>query len=393
MLTAKEIGKYIDSPDSIQAADLEELKNLTEKYPYTQLFSILYLKGMSASNSVDFETSLKEHSYRISDRSQLYKLIHDHGQKSQEDKAEPEGIVTAEITKEEIVPEVEITAKLEEPIEETVETTESPIVTESFKEDNAVKEENAFEEARDQTDSAKETTIETPVSENSNDLVEKEIVEESEVNSKDESYEPKKQLGANLQFEIQPENYEEENNTPEKPKDGLEETILHHVYANHYQLPELTYEEKQALEKKKREEIEIPEILDEKETTEKELPVDSKQTFTNWLHANSNYTEPSDIEKKAINSIVDDFAAFDPLESLSGEFEKPKKEFFSPSKKAKESLSENKLPVSETLAKIYVMQGNYPKAISAYNELILAFPEKKIFFANQIEDLKKKLNK
>ncbi|NBX81313.1 MAG: hypothetical protein EBQ94_13240, partial [Flavobacteriales bacterium] len=58
-------------------------------------------------------------------------------------------------------------------------------------------------------------------------------------------------------------------------------------------------------------------------------------------------------------------------------FDKPKKEFFSPSKKAKESVDENKMPVSETLAKIFALQGNYPKSIYVYEQLILIFPEKK----------------
>jgi hypothetical protein len=70
----------------------------------------------------------------------------------------------------------------------------------------------------------------------------------------------------------------------------------------------------------------------------------------------------------------------------------PKKEFFSPAKKAKESLDESGLPVSETLAKIYAAQGNFPRAITAYEQLMLKIPEKKSFFVLQIEKLKKNLN-
>ena len=71
--------------------------------------------------------------------------------------------------------------------------------------------------------------------------------------------------------------------------------------------------------------------------------------------------------------------------------EKPKREFYSPSKKAKESIDENKMPVSETLAKIFVLQGNYPKAIYVYEQLILLYPEKKSTFAVQINALLNKL--
>ena len=39
------------------------------------------------------------------------------------------------------------------------------------------------------------------------------------------------------------------------------------------------------------------------------------------------------------------------------------------------------------------MQGNFPQAIKAYKELSLKNPEKKIFFANLIEELTNKLNK
>ena len=48
------------------------------------------------------------------------------------------------------------------------------------------------------------------------------------------------------------------------------------------------------------------------------------------------------------------------------------------------------MPVSETLAEIFEAQGNYLKAIDAYQQLMLLIPEKKSFFADQIKKLKKK---
>ena len=48
------------------------------------------------------------------------------------------------------------------------------------------------------------------------------------------------------------------------------------------------------------------------------------------------------------------------------------------------------MPVSETLARIFELQGNIPKAIYVYEQLSLIFPKKKTYFASQINLLKKK---
>lgn len=116
-----------------------------------------------------------------------------------------------------------------------------------------------------------------------------------------------------------------------------------------------------------------------------------RRSFTSWLKSNhtENISEDSQPDtsspKLATSDIIDRFIAEEP--SIS----RPKNEFFSPPKKAKESLDENAIPVSETLAKIYAAQGNYPKAIHVYHQLMLAFPEKKLLFAVRIEELKKKI--
>ena len=131
-------------------------------------------------------------------------------------------------------------------------------------------------------------------------------------------------------------------------------------------------------------------IIDDKEENDTEnRPIDSThltsistettRTFTSWLNVNEEDEEIE--EERSINR-----------EITYIEFDKPKRAFFSPVKIAKESLSEESLPVRETLAKIFEIQGNIPKAIYVYEQLGLIIPEKKSYFASLIGKLKKKLN-
>jgi hypothetical protein len=60
--------------------------------------------------------------------------------------------------------------------------------------------------------------------------------------------------------------------------------------------------------------------------------------------------------------------------------------------KAKKSSEDQGVLVTETLARIYTEQMLYHKAIATYKKLILKFPEKKLYFAAQIEQLEKKTN-
>ncbi|MCC6701657.1 MAG: hypothetical protein IT221_09035 [Fluviicola sp.] len=194
---------------------------------------------------------------------------------------------------------------------------------------------------------------------------------------------------ATIQVETVPEVIENENSeeTDSTEEDLFEfETSAFSVGQEYFteveEKAEINSEKNSVTEKRE----ETPEIVVEKAVENK--VIDTKRSFTSWLKSSDqsatvNSENPS--QKPDKQAIIDRFLQEEP--SIT----RAKTDFYSPSKKAKESLDEETIPVSETLAKIYAAQGNFPKAIHVYHQLSLNFPEKKSLFAVQIEELKKKL--
>mgnify|MGYP006080638603 FL=1 len=128
-----------------------------------------------------------------------------------------------------------------------------------------------------------------------------------------------------------------------------------------------------------------------KQSTEQALEIgqplsfekEEEYSFSEWL-ALSKVKKIDRTPKPRTKQLIDNF--IDKKVSVS----KPKKTtFFKPIDVAKESLIENNDLVTPTLAKVYLEQGHYDKAISAYEKLCLKYPEKNSLFANQIKLINK----
>lgn len=290
MLNWEEIADRIENPKLCSENEVQELRVLCDKFPFSQVFPLLYLKVLSQGNRVDFEEELQKYAYKITDRVKLYNLLYQ-------------------------------------------------------KEEGNLVEELSIKEIGDALDI---NTIEIESQENL----------EEQIND----------------FKLI-DNVQEEHELDELDKDIIASSV-----AAAYSVDELIPDSTQL------QEFDLS-ISDEFENSEMEFPSVStsnqnylsEKTFLEWLTNSKNLQ---------LNEVVEEEEA--PYEVTYIEFEKPRKEFFSPTKKAKESLSEETLPVSETLARIYQSQGNISKAIFVYQQLSLIIPEKKSYFASQIKSLKKK---
>jgi tetratricopeptide (TPR) repeat protein len=90
------------------------------------------------------------------------------------------------------------------------------------------------------------------------------------------------------------------------------------------------------------------------------------------------------IEERAGRTMIDRFLTLEekrivPAEGDSGD----------PADLAARTASAAEGPVSEKLARIYLDQGLYEQAAEIYRRLILTFPEKSVYFADAIEQIKK----
>lgn len=348
MISGDQIKSFIEQPQGVDQASIEEIQKLIEKHPYCSSLYILKLVGLSNFNTIAFEEQLKLTACHVQDRERLFNIINSDEEVTASEEVEEQ--------QEEIVEEV-VHNVIEEELEEVVEAD----ALEKVEEEEEITASNDLDPLEEEMLSS---AVETAYSF---------TLEEEAITETDEVAEEEDQLEEDEQLEEKPveEHAEEEasfelSGEIEKEATPIEEVKpenLSFIEWLQYKQSRIGTEENSSLVEANAQKVETKE-----ESVAEELK------------------EAKSMSKREINDLLDKFIEEEPTISA------PSKDFYDPSTNAKRSLEESLDIVSETLAKIHVMQGNYSKAIAAYKQLGLLYPEKKAFFATQIEKIKDKQN-
>ena len=379
MISAEKISELIKHPHLAGTVKAEELLEIRDKFPYCSTLHLLYLKNLALANDVQFEDRLRYTAAHVMDRERMYYLVHSAGDKAEIVAAENSD--AADKTTEQIR-QVSSAATQEE---KNTETIPAAIASDELQVDAAttVNEDSiaetilpslvdkAYERALKHIEPLKEKDNEKEIPEQehagSATVVNKTADETSTGQVKHDKAQTGKETRRQIQADVA--------GAPEQ-----------------FDLAKLSFVEwlryKQSGSVNVAADKQDPEPGGKAEAVEKipageaEAEQQAEETGQkNPVGARKN------LSRTAVDDLLNKFITEEP--SIS----RPKTEFFSPAKTARQSLEETPDLVTETLAKIYVLQKNYSKAIQAYEQLSLVYPEKKAFFADQIKKLKDDLLK
>lgn len=351
-MQTKELLTYIQNTSALKADSVNQLSELVKHYPYFQPAHLLYCLATKEFDIANHQDVLKKTAISIANRVVLHNLLNK--------QLQPISLPTTEFKQEASLKNVNVTSKtdvIESKVEDEKNETldEIKTVLQQIKEDiNVLKATELAEttmpsvkiDSTEETIIEKQTTIESGklTTENLEDDIQK-AASEAFLN---ETY-----------FESSPTKKQE---TAPSPSNFIE-------WINFLN----------AKKGASTDEIEQTAILAEEKTNPK--------LKNSGISDENTLKIAPDLDKKQKNSALIDKI----IQSNPGAIRtKDEKRIFAANAQAKESLLENEHLVTETLAKIYALQGHISKAIRAYEILSLKIPQKSVYFASLIRELREK---
>jgi len=356
---------------------LGELSEVVSIFPYFQTAHLLLLKGLKDNSDIRFENQLRNSAIHIADREVLFNLleiapVRFEGETIPEPKEEP---VITEPPNEEPAMQVQPAEEpviaeplMEEPVME-VQPVEEPVITESLNKEPETDLQQVDLPVIEEPVPVDEP-VAAPVTEvdaDSGDIGQ--TVIESARNSED--------LITEIEKDFTERSEEDQSDSSEKL---LARTILGSFdeYIDEY------------IEEPVRGALIIDDLPpeDEEEIFYMDpgfaVPAADEQTEENITPVIKEPEQPAgNLTKQVQADLIDKFISSNPrIEPRTDKTEHPVEDLSTPYVEEKGGF------VTETLARIYINQGYYSKAIDIYEKLCLKFPEKSGYFATQIEKIK-----
>jgi hypothetical protein len=358
----------------IHEEDIAELKAILQKYPYYYLPYVVLAKYYYIQQNEKFDYYLKHAAIRVQDRKMLYNYIHD-----QKD------VNVAELMED--IKEVKNSELVIDVKDETIEQISSEnlnnitIVNENELIEQTIVEEDIHQEEELPITNVNEFLKDAELDEKDNILEEEPILEQEVKNTE-------------LEFTISSNDFEDlitiEDSLTETQNEEVE------VYATDFTLSQtdnIKSELDDLLDLRKNPLYSIEKSLGDKKHLE--TPISSSEMdFFEWLkHPDAINIPKIQIETTKIEEItVQNNVGIDLIDrfiNISPQISRPKKEFFSAENMAKKSEVLELDFVSETLANLYLENGNTDLAIQVFEKLSLQNPSKKAYFASLIKKIKK----
>lgn len=383
------------NPTEITTSDARELEELTKKFPFFTLPHVLLSRFYHSQNDYRLEETIHKTALRVNDRAWLYWFLNNTTSADAD-------IHELEVhTQNDAVALAEAQVEAEPPITEPAEFShsndwEETASTSLFVPDAVETQDEAAVELLAEANLA---LTDVPKPETQDEL-------ELTLNSIESMFEPWDEGDLALsEVEIEEEAvFDEIESFDSLPNNDIEALNESEPDVEEEQLPALMVTPDAELEELETETQEVT----EKKTLERNMfaysgasvyniedyyPIDKQETetpddFFAWL-SKPKFTESDSPSVETVQEADKKIALIDKFIESKPTVSRPKSEFFNAYEAAKKSEMLPEALVTETLARVYLDQGNFNGALRIYEKLQLKNPLKSAYFANLIEKIKK----